>query len=303
MAEDRGLQRMSSNVMVILMILDINDNAPRFMTPLSGTEFRISENASAIYNITNARFHAVDDDFNNITYSIVGGTGVGIFDIYPTGYIYLASGDLDHESNEFYNLTVEAQNDGNLSTEITGSIRVLDIDDRLPEFTLNQYPAFVFEDVTAGKLIITVSAIDLDASTDKHTVGYGLVPNSVCNSSMNYSNSVNESGIEFAIDSATGSITLYSGILDADSVMPNITLCAVTYSSADPTFVTDYARIIIIIMDVNEHDPVFAVNCTSITINETTAVGTVIHTVVGSDADQDSVLRYQISDLANSLQI
>ena len=303
-AEDLGSQRMSSNATVIVMISDINDNAPRFVTPLSGTEFRISENVSAIYNITNTRFHAVDDDLNNnVTYHIVGGTGIGTFDIYSTGYIYLASGTLDRESIDFYNLTVEARDDGNMSTEITGTIRVLDINDRLPEFTLNQYPAFVFEDVSAGTLITTVSAIDLDADTDNHTVGYGFVPSSACNSSTSYSNSINKSGVDFVINNVTGAITLNSGTLDADTIMPNITLCVVTYSSADATSITDYARVIIIPMDVNEHNPMFDVACDSFTINETTTVGTIIFNVTGFDQDQDSILHYQISDFANSLQI
>ena len=294
---------MSSNATVIVSISDINDNAPRFVTPLSGTEFRISENVGAIYNITNTRFHAVDDDLNNnITYRIVGGTGVGIFNIYPTGYIYLARGSLDRESTDLYNLTVEARDDGNMSTNITGTIRVLDINDRLPEFTLNQYPAFVFENIGAGTSIITVSAIDLDADTDNHTVGYGFVPNSGCNSSTEYRNSINESGVDFVINNVTGLITLNSGMLDADIVMPNITLCVATYSSADPTFITDYARVVIIPMDVNEHDPIIE-GCASVTINETFNVGAIIITVVGSDQDQDSILHYQILDIANSLQI
>ena len=295
---------MSSNVTVIVTISDINDNPPRFVMPLSGTEFRIFENVNAVYNITNARFHAIDDDLNNnITYRIVGGTGVGIFDIYPTGYIYLASGSLYHESTDLYNLTVEARDDGNMSTEITGTIRVLDINDRLPEFTLNQYAAFVFENISAGASIITVSAIDLDADTDNHTVGYGFVPNSACNSSMDYRNSINESDVDFVINNVTGLITLNSGILDADDVMPNITLCVATYSSANPTSITDYARVVIIPMDVNEHDPTFTTRCDDVTIDETTNVGAIIYTVMGSDQDQDSILHYQILDIANSLQI
>ena len=303
-AEDHGLQPMSSSVTVVVMISDINDNAPRFVTPLSGTEFRILENVNAVFNITNTRFHAVDDDVNNnIIYRIVGGTGLGIFGIYPTGYIYLANGTLDRETTSFYNLTVEARDDGNMFTEITGTIRILDVNDRLPEFTLNQYAAFVFEDISVGTMIITVSAIDFDEATDNHTVGYGFVPNDMCNSSTNYNNLITEDSVEFAINSATGSITLNSGMLDADLVMPNITLCVVAYSSADPTFVTDYARVIIIPMDVNEHDPVFDTGCTSFTIDETITVGTVIYTIVGSDVDQDSDLHYQISDSANSLQI
>ena len=56
-------------------------------------------------------------------------------------------------------------------------------------------------------------------------------------------------------------------------------------------------------MSMNMHDPVFTVGCANFTINETTAVGTVITNVVGFDQDQGTILHYQISDLANSLQI
>ena len=177
-ATDRGLPSHHSTLArhVIISVTDVNDNAPRFVTPLSGTEFRIPENVSAIYNITHTRFHAVDDDVNNnVTYSIVGGTGLGVFDIYPTGYIFLANGTLDREVTSFYNLTVEARDDGNISTQITRTIRVLDINDRLPEFTLNQYTTFVFENVSTGTTITTVSAIDFDEDIDNYTVGYGFV--------------------------------------------------------------------------------------------------------------------------------
>ena len=302
-AEDLGLQPMSSNASVMVMISDINDNAPRFVTPLSGTEFRIPENMSAVYNITNTMFHAVDDDVNNdVTYSIVGGTGLGVFDIYPTGYIYLANGTLDREVTSFYNLTIEARDDGNMSTQITGTIRVLDVNDRLPEFTLNQYTAFVFENVPAGTTIATVSAIDFDEDIDNHTVGYGFVSNDMCEISINYNDFITEDGVDFVINNVTGVITLNSGMLDADSVMPDITLCVVAYSSADRASVTDYTRVIIIPRDVNEHDPVLQ-GCDDHTIMETTSVGTIILSVTGTDEDQDSNLYYEIIDFASSLKI
>ena len=308
-AEDLGLQPMSSNTTVMVTISDINDNAPRFVTPLSGTEFRISENRSAIYNITNTRFHAVDDDVNNdITYSIVGGTGVGVFDIYPTGYIFLANGMLDREVTSFYNLTVEARDDGNMTTQITGTIRVLDINDRLPEFTLNQYTAFVFENVPAGTTITTVSAIDFDEDIDNHTVGYGFVSNDMCEISINhsitinYTNYITEGSVDFEINNVTGVITLNSGMLDADSITPNITLCVVAYSSADPTNVTDNARVIIIPRDINEHNPVLE-ECDDHIINETISVGTIIFSVTGTDQDQDSNLYYVIITFPSSLEI
>ena len=301
-AEDLGLPPLSSYVTVMVTISDINDNAPRFVTPLSGTEFRISENVNAVYNITNTRFHAVDDDVNNdIIYSIVGGTGLGIFDIHPTGFIFLATGTLDREVTSFYNLTVEARDDGNMSTQITGTIRVLDINDRLPEFTLNQYTAFVFENVPAGATITTVSAIDFDEDIDNHTVGYGFVSNDMCEIPINYNNFITESSVDFEINNVTGVITLNSGTLDADSIMPNITLCVVAYSSADPASVTDYARVIIIPRDVNEHAPVL--ECDNHIINETISVGTTIFSVTGTDQDQNSNLHYAIVSFPSFLEM
>ena len=197
-------------------------------------------------------------------------------------------------------LSVVATDGGGRTGYANVTIRVLDIDDMVPEFTLSQYKAFEFENVPAGTTIATVSAIDEDI--DNHTVGYGFVSSDMCENSVNYNDIITEGGVDFVINNVTGAIILNSGMLDADSVMPNITLCVVAYSSADRTSVTDYARVIIIPRDVNEHDPVLQ-RCGDHTIMETISVGTIIFSVTGTDQDQDSNLYYEILDFASSLQI
>ena len=295
---------MSSNVTVIVTILNIDETALKFITPLSDTEFRIPENAAIGRTITNVVFRAVSvftAGVFNVTYTVVGGTGQGIFDVDPiAGYVYLATNEpLDRESTALYNLTVEASNDGNTSIVITGTIRVIDINDNVPEFELNVYPALVSEYNVAGSTVITVSAFDFDI--DGNTVGYGLVPVAGCNSSTDYSTFITENEVNFTIDSSTGEITLDSGMLDAEHANPNITLCVVAYSSADPTNITDHARVVIITTDVNEYDPFFTTTCQRFTINETTPVGTIVYTVIGSDSDRNPGFHYTM--IANYLSI
>jgi len=293
---------MSSNATVTVTILDINDNAPRFVRPLEGSEFRIPENAAMGYRITIFDFHAVDDDDNNnVTYNVVGGTGQGVFDVDPTeGYAFLASSEpLDRESIGLYNLTVQASDDGNMSSEITGTIRVVDINDNVPEFELNLYPALVSENSVVGSTLITVSAFDFD--TDGHTVGYGFVPFTGCNMSVDYSTFITENEVNFTIDGFTGEITLDSGMLDAEHANPNITLCVVAYSSADPRNITDYTHVVVIPTDVNEHDPFFSTACQRFMIDETTSVGTILYDIVGNDTDRNPDFHYTIN--ANFLSI
>jgi len=210
---------MSSNATILVTILDINDNAPRFVTPLADTEFRIPENAGMGDRVTNVEFRAIDDDDNNnVTYRVVGGTGQGIFDVEPTeGHIFLASGhSLDREVIGFYNLTVQASDDGNMTTDITGTIRVVDVNDNVPEFDANLYPAFVAESTNDSSVLIRVSAFDLD--TDNHTIGYGFVPLVGCDSSMTYTTFITEREVNKGSQLMLGVAFLWSFSANIDKV-------------------------------------------------------------------------------------
>ena len=166
-----------------------------------------------------------------------------------------------------------------------------------PTFELNMYAAVVSEDSTVGSTVITVSA----SSTDNRTAEYGFVQYIDCDNSMEFSTLITENEVNFTIDSSTGEITLDSDMLDAEHANPNITLCVVAYSSADPTVITDYARVVVIPIDVNEHDPFFTTTCQRFTINETTPVGTIVYNVVGNDSDHNPDIHYIIN--ANYLSI
>ncbi|ROL53145.1 Protocadherin-16 [Anabarilius grahami] len=154
--------RKHTSVIAQLVILDINDNSPTFV---SMEEACVSEDAEIGLLVHHIMAKDEDEGSNgHVVYSIISGNEKGYFYMEHTGHLYLNS-SLDYESQHVYILNVQARDNGvpSLSSTQTLTVEVLDVNDHPPVFQQHIYNNTVMENREPGEIIVTVTAIDLDS--------------------------------------------------------------------------------------------------------------------------------------------
>lgn len=156
--------RRSTGVNVVISIININDNYPDFSQTFY--IFYVSEVASSGTSV--GIVQATDGDlgvFGQISsYMFADDTSsdiTGNFTISSSsGVITLASGSsLDYEQRKDFNFSVVATDNGGLSSSVPVSVLVVNYNDNQPRFDQSSYNASIYENVTNGTDVITVSTL------------------------------------------------------------------------------------------------------------------------------------------------
>ncbi|PWA32458.1 hypothetical protein CCH79_00020862, partial [Gambusia affinis] len=134
---------------VTVEITDINDNPPTFER--GEMKYEITESA-----LIGARFvleKAIDDD---------------------------VEGELDREKASEYNVTVTCSDEGvpSLSSSVTLTLQISDVNDNAPVFKRSSYEAYIVENNTPGLSIFTITATDADWNQNAR-VSYILMDSAV----------------------------------------------------------------------------------------------------------------------------
>ncbi|CAF1109800.1 unnamed protein product [Adineta steineri] len=175
-AHDHGIPSLSNTLNFTLIILDENDNSPKFDKDF----YSINITETTPINTTILYFHAIDNDENNtlnsqIEYHISNQT---IFSLNSTtGELYLIS-TLDREETSTYEFDITAFDHGQpqpLSSTVRCFINIIDINDNYPIFDLSEYVFEIPETWSNLSPIGHVHAIDADEYYSE--LSYTLVNN------------------------------------------------------------------------------------------------------------------------------
>lgn len=159
------------NVRVVVRVLDENDNAPTFPSPVMSIEFPENTPRDVKRTLNPAR----DLDlgiYNTQRYNIVSGNVNNAFRLSShrerDGVLYLdlqINGFLDRETTAAYSLLIEALDGGSppLRGSMTVNITIQDVNDNQPIFNQSRYFATVPENATVGTSVLHVFATDTDA--------------------------------------------------------------------------------------------------------------------------------------------
>jgi hypothetical protein len=142
-AHDHGIKPLSTTLNFTLIILDENDNAPKFDKEF----YSINISEAVLMNTILIHFHATDDDEENtlnsqIEYLLSNQT---IFSLNSTTGELRLIGKLDREEKSTYELDIVASDHGqpqSLSSTVRCTIHLIDVNDNYPIFDLSEY---VFE--------------------------------------------------------------------------------------------------------------------------------------------------------------
>ncbi|MCX5671401.1 MAG: YbhB/YbcL family Raf kinase inhibitor-like protein [Planctomycetota bacterium] len=213
---------------------------------------------------------ATDADVGQtLAYAITEGNTGDAFAIDPATGELTVAGTLDPETQNLYVLTVEVADDATPSLSDTATVTI----------GFNDAPVVVDqgfnvdENSTLGAIVGTVQATDANPG---QTLTYAITGGNTGNA--------------FAIDSATGQITV-AGAIDYETL--NIYILTVQVTDDGTPSLSDTAAVTMAVNDVNDA-PV--VNNQAFNLNENSPLGTVVGTVLASDPDAGQTLAYVLTD-------
>lgn len=175
--------------------------------------------------------------------------------------------NLDWERKREYNITIGIS-DGVHAITTQLYIHVIDINDQRPEFSEPVYTVEISENTAEGTEILQLHATDLD---EDKTLFYSLHA------------ARNPSSLKlFRVDSVTGSVTLAQE-LDRELMAEHI-LIVIVKDHGTPAK-RNYAKIIVHVIDHNDHAPEFTSKIIQGKVYETAAIGSNVVTAYATDRD------------------
>ncbi|XP_023122654.3 protocadherin gamma-A2-like [Amphiprion ocellaris] len=176
-ASDEGGLTDSSKVTV--EILDTNDNVPAINVMSKSSLITEDVQPGTVVTIVNIQDPdsgengKVQCDINNNIPFSVSSTSTNFFSI-------VTDSELDRERASEYNITVTCSDEGvpSLSSSVTLTLQISDVNDNEPVFERSSYEAYIVENNTPGVSVFTVRATDADWNQNAR-VSYILEDSSV----------------------------------------------------------------------------------------------------------------------------
>lgn len=161
-ATDSLVSHRVANVTVVVNIIDVNDNVPRFIN--RNNVVTVKEGVAVGHLIYTCRTEDLDSgDNGRVLYSVKRTTGH--FAINPTSGEVRTNGSLDFETSESHVIYVVGRDKGmpsTLSAEFKIEVKVQDENDNSPLFHNSSQVVHVTENNDVDKLILTLNASDAD---------------------------------------------------------------------------------------------------------------------------------------------
>ncbi|XP_051869374.1 protocadherin-10-like [Pristis pectinata] len=287
-AKDGGLPPRSGTGQIIVIVKDVNDNAPVF----SQSVYRVSILESAPKGTLIIKLNAtdLDDGLNGeIMYSFgsyISASARKLFDLnFRTGEIIL-KGNLDYEENTIFEINVEATDKG--SGAIPGYcdvlVEIVDVNDNAPEVILGSSSTTVSEDSPPGSVIALFTAEDRDSGQN------GQIQ---CQISNQLSFELDSSGMNYYR-------ILIHHLLDREKV-PKYDVNIICTDKGDPPL-TSKKTIHIEVSDINDNAPKFSRPVYTANVMENNVIGASIFSMTAFDPDVEENGRLNFSILESEVQ-
>uniref|UniRef100_UPI0037E7E2D7 protocadherin gamma-A2-like isoform X16 n=1 Tax=Semicossyphus pulcher TaxID=241346 RepID=UPI0037E7E2D7 len=164
---------------VVIDVIDMNDNKPDIH--IMSKSNIISEDAKADTVVTMINIEDADSGENGkVQCSINDNIPFAMKSTTSDFYSLMTDSGLDRERASEYNITVTCSDEGvpSLSSSVTLTLQISDVNDNAPVFERSSYEAYIVENNTPGLSIFTVKARDADWNQNAR-VSYILEDSSV----------------------------------------------------------------------------------------------------------------------------
>ena len=264
-ASDSGSPPLTSEVSLVILVEDANDNSPVFTQ--STYSLSIPESTPVGSSLLQLEATDQDSDLNGVVlFFLLSVEYESLFDLSETGLL-LVNESLDYETDTSFLLEVEASNpaDGAPPALANVSIAVEDVNEFPPVFQPSAtYVVSVPEGGNGSILVASVMTTDMDSTTN---VSYTLVGNN---------------GENFVISPSSGQI-FTTQPLDRESI-PFYSLSVSARDDIIDPAMTSNATVEVHVLDVNDNSPSFQ-TLGNLTVSEATPVGEILLTFEAVDLD------------------
>ncbi|KAM4699004.1 protocadherin-17 isoform 1-T1 [Discoglossus pictus] len=289
-ARDQGPNPIPAHCKVTVKVIDKNDNAPSigFVSVRQGA---ISEAAPPGTVIALVRVTDKDSGKNGqLQCRVLGNVPFKLEENYDNFYTVVTDRPLDRETQDEYNVTIIARDNGNppLNSTKSFTVKILDENDNAPHFTRAMYVLQVSENNIPGEYLGSVLAQDPDLGHNG-TVSYSILSSHVGDVSIYTFVSVNPTnGAIYALRSFNYEQTKYFEfkVIAKDSGSPHL---------------ESNATVRVTVLDVNDNAPVICLptlqnDTAEIHVPRNVGVGYVVSTVKAMDNDfgESGRLTYEI---------
>uniref|UniRef100_A0A3Q3VTC0 Cadherin domain-containing protein n=1 Tax=Mola mola TaxID=94237 RepID=A0A3Q3VTC0_MOLML len=287
-AVDGGDPVRSGTSEITIIVLDNNDNAPQFERQVY--EANVSEKATPGTEILQIRATDADEGQNGeIEYFFAEQTTdliLSLFDIKASTGAIVVKGTLDHETNALHRFDITAKDKGNpqMDGHCGVEIKVVDINDNIPEIIVTSLTTPIPEDSAIGTVIALISAKDPDSGNN------GKVTLSVSTKSP------------FKLNpSVSNHYTLVTnGPLDREKNDRYIVRISATDSGKPP--LSSEKVIFVELLDVNDNAPVFSQPTYVVYVKENNLPGKILCSVSANDPDTDNSAKISYSILDSKVE-
>ncbi|XP_043982253.1 protocadherin beta-16-like isoform X42 [Gambusia affinis] len=164
---------------VIVDVTDINDNPPSINVMSKSTA--LPENAKPETVVTMLNIQDPDSNENGrVMCALSENSAFSIKTSTNNFFTVVTEGELDREKASEYNVTVTCSDEGvpSLSSSVTLTLQISDVNDNAPVFKRSSYEAYIVENNTPGLSIFTITATDADWNQNAR-VSYILMDSAV----------------------------------------------------------------------------------------------------------------------------
>ncbi|XP_054647619.1 protocadherin beta-16-like [Dunckerocampus dactyliophorus] len=170
---------LSDSSKIVIDVIDVNDNSP--IVNMISSSGSVPEDAPVKTVIALMSVSDPDSDANGQVNCVIGeNIPFAIKTTSNNFYSLVTDSELDRERSSEYNITVTCSDEGvpSLSSSVTLTLHISDVNDNAPVFERSSYEASIVENNTPGLSIFTVKARDADWNQNAH-LSYILEDSSV----------------------------------------------------------------------------------------------------------------------------
>lgn len=292
-------------------VTDFNDNAPRFSE--TTYSFSVSESTPPYTTVFDAIYISDPDSGSNshVTLECAHSLTPSACDMFHIqsnqigegrykGLISLKAITLNFESHSTYNLSLMARDRGGLSSRVSISINVLDVQDEPPRFLNAPYSVSLNESSPGNTAVLTILARDGDATPSlRRQLSLQLI-----NDTKKYFDLIHTADDTWTlrtrnnlIDREDPEILLNGGLYQLGVKAVELT------SSGRETLEAAYEDLTVVINDINDQQPTFSSPSIEFTIPEDMANGSAVAglNLIVSDTDTGDNSKFTLSIEENSI--
>nr|XP_054593277.1 protocadherin alpha-6-like [Nothobranchius furzeri] len=291
-ALDGGKPPRSGTLNISVIVLDSNDNRPKFSQEIYQIE--VEENLSPYTSLFKLNATDSDEGLNSeITYNLgkaLKKKGSDTFELDKiTGELRL-KGTVDYEENKIYKLDIEATDKGTppLTSSCRLIIKIKDLNDNPPEIEITSLSNIVSEDSKPGTVISLLSVTDKDSGLNGK-INTRIEANGPFGLKPSYKENIYS--------------VVTKGHLDREEVSQYEITVKATDCGELP--LSTFKSFSIQISDVNDNSPQFPQNPLQFYLLENNAAGTCVFSVSATDKDanENAVISFHIRREANKNEI